>query len=265
LRWTHPIEEDRHVKTPACLAGIAIALAVVAPAQASFTQEPGSPFDVGFRPIGEAVADFNKDGRPDIVTIDQSTASVLLRRPTGGYALETPPMGMPSGPSDVAVADFNGDGRLDFAVGTYVGNALAVMLRQPTGGFAVEGGAAMPLGFGSQGVAAGEFAGDAKPDLAIASRDTGDVRIFRRDGTGFTSVGTYATEIHPLDVVAANFDGAGGTDLAISNNASGSVRCCCARAAGSPRRPGRRSPSVPSPTACSRAISTATGGRTSPS
>ena len=197
-----------------------------ATAGASFTQEPGSPFDVGVRPTGVFAADFNVDGRPDLLTIDESSVSVLLRRPTGGYELEggaSIPVG--GGPSGAAIADFNGDGRLDVVVSLFadLDRTIVVLLRQPTGGFAQEG-AALDFDWRAQGLVAGDFTGDSAPDLAVASWDFGEVRILRRDPGAFVLLPAgLPTESHPRSVVAANFDGAGGSDLAVTNNASGSV------------------------------------------
>ena len=75
------------------LAGALTMLVLPATATASFTQEPGSPFGVGVRPAVVKAFELNGDGRPDLMTADEGTASVLLRRPTGGYGLESPPFG----------------------------------------------------------------------------------------------------------------------------------------------------------------------------
>src|SRR5262249_38959775 len=74
-------------------------------------------FAVGTAPDGQAVGDFNGDGRADLVAVNQTanTMSVLLGsgdgtfRPKSDYATGTTPVG-------VAVGDFNGDGKLDVAV-----------------------------------------------------------------------------------------------------------------------------------------------------
>jgi hypothetical protein len=83
------------------------------------------------------VADFNLDGRPDIVAGNQGTTSgfiyadgkvsVLLNEGGGGFRA---PLVLPCGPSDryaepiVAAADFNGDGRPDVAAAGYFQRAF---------------------------------------------------------------------------------------------------------------------------------------------
>jgi hypothetical protein len=63
---------------------------------------------------GLATADFNADGKLDVVTARAGTVSVLLGRGDGTL---TPPLDHAAGslPSAVAVGDFNGDGRPDVA------------------------------------------------------------------------------------------------------------------------------------------------------
>src|SRR5689334_19593333 len=93
------------------------ALAAAAPAQASFTPE-GSPVAVGgAQPYGVVTADFNRDGRPDVATVNgtSSTMSVFLRA-AGGFAAEAgSPFAVGAGPGYGVAADFNGDGLPDVA------------------------------------------------------------------------------------------------------------------------------------------------------
>jgi hypothetical protein len=74
-------------------------------------------------------------------------------------------------------------------------------------------------------VAAGDFNGDGKLDLAVARWDNGQVTILLRNAanTGFTLGQTVATGTNPRAIAVGNFDGAGGLDLAVTNNGSSSV------------------------------------------
>ena len=60
------------------------------------------------------MADFNGDGKSDLVTADSanSTASVLLGNGNGTFQAKQS-FGTGSYPVSVAVADFNGDGKRD--------------------------------------------------------------------------------------------------------------------------------------------------------
>src|ERR1041385_8750923 len=71
-------------------------------------------FAVGAAPGSVAIADFNGDGKLDIVTANEESgdASVLLGDGGGGFS-PAPGSPFPAGPSpnDIAVGDFNRDGR----------------------------------------------------------------------------------------------------------------------------------------------------------
>jgi hypothetical protein len=84
----------------------------------------------GTGPYSVAVADFNRDGVPDVVTANYlaSTGSVLLG--IGDGAFEAPIDAGATGlvTYGVAAADFNGDGKPDFATGNAASNDVTVKL-----------------------------------------------------------------------------------------------------------------------------------------
>src|SRR5947209_2270006 len=81
---------------------------------------PPTNFEVGRHPSSVAIADFNQDGKPDLVVGNEgvNTFSVLLGNGDGSFQ---PQVTYATGTavSAVAVGDFNGDGKLDVAVANY--------------------------------------------------------------------------------------------------------------------------------------------------
>jgi hypothetical protein len=76
-----------------------------------------SPLDNGARLL--AVADMNKDGRPDVVVAGFNGApllSVLINQGSGSFGAERD-YALPNIPVSLVVGDFNGDGLMDVAVG----------------------------------------------------------------------------------------------------------------------------------------------------
>ena len=187
----------------------------------SFTPAPGSPFPAGSNPDSVAVGDFNGDGNPDlaIANFASDNVTVLLGNGTGGFtAAPGSPFAAGSEPTSVAVGDFNGDGRPDLAVANYGSGTVTVLLGNGRGGFTAAPGSPFAVGSGPMSVAVGDFNGDGKPDLAIASLGAGGVTVLLGDGTGrFTAVtgSPFAVGSGPICVAVGDFNGDGKPDLAV--------------------------------------------------
>jgi hypothetical protein len=217
------------------LGGLALAMLATAPAGASFTQEPGSPYTVGTNPYGVSVADFNVDARPDVLVVNgtSSTVSVYLRQPNGRFAEETgSPIKVGSGPNFSAVADFNADGRPDVAVANFVSGNVTVLLRQPGGGFAEETGSPFTA-FSATGVVAADFNGDSRPDLAVSNYGGSVTILLRKPGGGFAPAPAAAAGLLARNVATADFNGDGRADLAVTNLGGANVTVLLGKGDGS--------------------------------
>src|SRR5437773_1113750 len=114
------------------------------------------------------------------------------------------------------VGDFDGDGHLDLAVANAYDGTVSVSLGQGDGTFLV----AQNYDVGSfpfpTSVAVGDFNGDGKLDLVVASGpyDSGMVSVLlgRGDGT-FQAAQSYAVGNGPRSVAVGDFDGDGFPDL----------------------------------------------------
>jgi hypothetical protein len=209
-------------------AALAAALLLIGAATASgaFVSE-GSPYAVGDDPLSLNAGDFNRDGLPDVATINgtASTVSMFLRQAGGGFAQQAgSPFAVGSGPSGGAVGDFNGDGFQDLAVSAFNDGTVTVLLRQG-GGFAVEGGAPFSPGLGNlHAIAAGSFGGDARLDLAVTTAG-GQIVPLLRNGTnnGFTVGAAVAAGTTPSGIAVGDYNGDGLADLATANRGGGNV------------------------------------------
>ena len=92
-----------------------------------FVEAQGSPFDFGVSIFQIAIADFNRDGKNDVIGTTGDSVRVLLSDGRGGLQPRAPvPVGR--GAWRIAVADLNGDGRSDVVTTNSESNSVSVLL-----------------------------------------------------------------------------------------------------------------------------------------
>lgn len=151
-------------------------------------------YPVGKNPAAAALADFNGDGRLDIVVANTGSndVSVLLGRGDGTFeAAANFDVGLI--PTLVVVGDFNGDGKMDIAAfqagdnNSALAGAASVLLGNGNGTFQVP--KATTLTVSAAGMVAGDFNSDKKTDLIVTNSDastgavTLEILIANGDGT----------------------------------------------------------------------------------
>lgn len=182
-------------------------------------------------------ADLNADGRMDIVCSDAGFPEVIVLVATGPGSFAAP-LRLTAGSrgTGVTVDDLDGDGDLDIAAAGFATNAVDVFKNNGNATFAPR----QQYACGQQpvAVASADFTGDGLMDLAVANSfisapGTGTISLLRNNGGGtFVAHATIsvaghpetATNSAPHDVVLADVDADGDSDLLVSSKDSNSLR-----------------------------------------
>jgi hypothetical protein len=171
------------------------------------------------------LADLNGDGILDIVTANGFTftgsgVSVLLGKKNGGFQPATTIVAA-GNPSWIVAGDFNNDGKLDIAVGNETNpnypppvggppiDSVSILLGKGDGTFSPS---IDTQTLGALAMAAADFNGDGKLDLAITGVD-GPVQILLGNGDGTFTVSSTSVDGFSGFVFAGDFNHDGKQDL----------------------------------------------------
>lgn len=182
-------------------------------------------FPTGNVPSGTAVADFNGDGRQDLVVSNTSdnTVSILLGQADGTLGAKTD-FSTGTAPLGVVVGDFNGDGKIDIAVvgDCNAAGCVSILLGNGDGTFQTH--ADYATGAGPIGLVVGDFNRDGVLDLAILDTcgpSCGFVSVLLGKGDGtFLARTDYPVGQAPGAIVVQDFNGDGNLDLAVANSSN---------------------------------------------
>ena len=196
-------------------------------------------FSAGSNPNSRAVADFNGDGKPDLVVANGSdnTVSVLLNNTAPGSstpsfaAQQTFAVG--TGPDSVAVADVNGDGKPDIIVANIGDNTVSVLLNTTQSGatqanFATQ--QTFAAGNNPTSVAVADLNGDGKPDIIVANGIFNTVSVLLNTTVqgfatmaSFTAQQSFATGSNASSVAVGDLNGDGKPDVIVANSNDNTV------------------------------------------
>ena len=172
------------------------------------------------------VGDFNNDRRPDLALMLKKRAAVALNQ--GNMEFQTHEFSLQHIAMSMAAEDFNGDGNLDLAIGHaappygVVEVQVSVFAGQGDGTFKPMQTLAGPVGV--NGMAAADFNGDGRIDLAAVSHQGHRVYVFPMGADGkFGKPIDIMADYGAYDVTAVELNDDGRPDLAIACETAGTV------------------------------------------
>lgn len=190
----------------------------------NFHNAPGSPVELQVNAVSLGVADFNGDGKFDLVVghADVSFASILLGDGAGGFTKGVLPSVASSGEVAVRVGDFNRDGNADFAAVDLVSGKVTIQLGQGDGTFNNAPGSPFNAGAFATAVVSADFNRDGKSDLAITNSASSTVKLWLGQGNGdFLPERSVSVANRPVAIETGDFNFDGKPDIAVATERSG--------------------------------------------
>lgn len=139
-----------------------------------------------------------------------------------------------SGTESVTIADIDGDGKSDMIVANMNANSISVFRNTSSAGSITTSSFAAPVtlttGSNPYSVATGDADGDGKIDIVVTNQLSNTVSVFRNNSvTGSITSGSFDTRIdfvtatNPVQVVLADIDGDGKTELVVTNKDASTI------------------------------------------
>ena len=193
-------------------------------------------FSSGTYPFGVTACDLNDDGKPDLLTVNSvsNNFSVLKNTSVTGSISFDLKQDFSSGPDAkrMAIGDLDGDKKPDVVVvNCNSGNASNMsVFRNTSSGSAISFApkADYATGNGTIGVHINDLNGDGKPDIVVASGNSGFISVFLNT-TASPGTITFASKIdftifgHADNIVTADLDNDGKAEIITSNFSSTSI------------------------------------------
>ncbi|MEI7802534.1 MAG: FG-GAP-like repeat-containing protein, partial [Bacteroidota bacterium] len=182
-------------------------------------------FITGSNPRSVAIGDIDLNGKPEVVVVNASSATVSIFRNTSipGTISFAAKVDFTTGtsPRSVTIGDIDGNGKADIAVANYSSSTVSVLRNLSTSGtisFATK--VDFATGTFPIAIAIGDIDGNGKPDLSVANFTSNTISVFRNLSTSGTI--SLATKVDfnagssPNSIAIGEIGGDGKPDIVIT-------------------------------------------------
>lgn len=196
-------------------------------AQGDGTFKQHVDYDTGYSPFFISTADFDGDGKTDLITANSNGTDMTLLAGRGNGTLQSHiTLSTGNDPAGVGAADVNGDGKIDIVASNFgdsdpsetaTSYTISVFLNNGKGGFL--DGTQYPAGATPNSVLLADVNGDDRVDVLTPNNASDTVSVLLNNGSGkFGTPVPYTTGDLPISIALDDVTGDGVPDLVVAND-----------------------------------------------